>query len=211
MHGLQLILRKRRQRNAHRQVRGDEQQRGEIDRERIADERYVKDETRGEQNDRCLNETDEHVRHDLAGHHFDGAHGCREQVFHRAALAFARHCEARHHDEGHREDDAHQARNDVVLRDALGVVEVMHLDVECGGLAVQRCKRAGEVLAGYGLDQAGQRVACLAHRVRIGGVCFDKQCGPLAAQELAREIGGNVEHEQHAPLRERAAAGCVVG
>ena len=102
-----------------RQIRRDEEQRREIKRGDAADERHMKHEARREQDDRRLDEADDDVRHDLAGHHLERQHRRREQVFHRAALAFARDREARHHDQRHREDHAHQARHDVVLRDRL--------------------------------------------------------------------------------------------
>ena len=74
------------------------------------------------ENDRRLNQSDHHVRHDLAGHHFDRQHRGGEQVFHRAALAFASDREAGHHHHRHRQDHAHEARHHVVLRDGFRVV-----------------------------------------------------------------------------------------
>ena len=85
----------------------------------VAEEWNVKHIPRGQQNDRRLNEPDDDVGNDLAGHHFDrrGRHG--QQVLHRAAFALARDREPRHHHHGHGQDHAHQARHDVVLRDVV--------------------------------------------------------------------------------------------
>ena len=61
------------------------------------------------------------------------------------------------------------------------------------------------------LHQPRQRGDGGARRGGIGGVGFDQQRRALAAQQFAREIHGNVEHELHLALRERAAAGFFVG
>ncbi len=82
----------------------------QIDCDGTADKGHMKYEARGDQNDRRLNQANGHIRHDLAGHHFDGKNRRGKQIFHRAALAFARDGEAGHHHERHGENDAHAGR-----------------------------------------------------------------------------------------------------
>ena len=62
--------------------------------------------------------------------HFERPRRHGEQVFHRAALAFAGDGQAGDHDHGHREDDAHQAGHDVVLGDGFGVVERVDAQID---------------------------------------------------------------------------------
>ncbi|KAG1243950.1 hypothetical protein G6F65_022088 [Rhizopus arrhizus] len=72
-------------------VGGDEQQRCQVDRQQAAQNRHMEDEVRRQQDDGGLDQPDGDVGHDLARHHLDRPHGHRQQILHRAALAFARH------------------------------------------------------------------------------------------------------------------------
>src|SRR6185436_18677492 len=115
LHRLELVLRKRRKGDADREVGGDEEKGYDIQDGNAAHERHEEEIARREQDDARLDQPDEDVRHDLAGHHFQRLRGGSEQVLHRAALALARHGEAGHHYHGHGEDHPHQAGDDVVL------------------------------------------------------------------------------------------------
>mgnify|MGYP003937742709 CR=1 FL=1 len=91
-------------------------------------------EPRENQNDRDLDQPDQHIRHDLARHHLERIRRRRKEIFHRAALCLPRNREARHHHHRHRQDHAHQARHDVVLREALGVVAALDHQLERRGV-----------------------------------------------------------------------------
>ncbi|MNR24982.1 hypothetical protein D3C85_1420990 [compost metagenome] len=68
LHGLQLVLRQRRQRDAHGQVRRHEEQRRQVHGQQAAQDRHMKYEVRGQQDDGGLDQPDGDVGHDLAGH-----------------------------------------------------------------------------------------------------------------------------------------------
>ena len=156
-------------------------------------------------------EADGDIGHDLARHDLQRAHGRGQQVFHGAALALARHGQARHHDQRHAQDHAHQPRHRVVLGDLLFVVQAVHAHFERRLAARQVRQRAGQVFAGHGLAELRSRAHRHAGGHGVGGVGLDQQRGPLAAQQAARETGRNVQHEQHPALRQRGAPGLFVG
>ncbi|MNK40650.1 hypothetical protein D3C87_593000 [compost metagenome] len=165
---------------------------------------------RGQQDDGRLDQADGNVRHDLARHHLDRPHRHRQQVFHRAPFALARHGQPGHHHQRHRQDHAHQPRHGVVLRDLLFVVELVHAHVEGRLAARQARQRAGQVLLRHGLGQLRGRANGHAGRHGIGGVGLDQQRRAFAAQQPAREVRRYRHHEQHPALGQRRAPGFLV-
>ena len=71
-------------------LRHDEQKRQHQQQRHAADNRHVEQKFRRQQNQKYLHIADRDVRHDFADDDFARMHRRGEQVFHRAALAFAR-------------------------------------------------------------------------------------------------------------------------
>ena len=77
---------------------------------------------------------------DLAGMRRGG-----QQVFHRAALAFARDGQAGDDDHGHGQHHAHEPGHDVVLADAFGIVMRVGDQIERRRARLQAGERTGQI------------------------------------------------------------------
>ena len=152
----------------------------------LPDDRHVEEVARREQDDRRLDQPDDDVGHDLAGHHLERPRRRREQVLHRAALALARHREAGHHHHRHRQDHAHQPGHDVVLRDRLR-------GCRAGARAPRTAPARRRSGASGPVRSLRWRPTCASSRTAasaapvaagIGGVGLDQQRRALAAQQL---------------------------
>ena len=189
------------------EVRGDEDERDHEQDSKAAHHRHVEQEPRREQDQPHLHVADQDVGDDLAEHHLERARRHGEQVLHRAALALARDGQRGDHHHRHRQHDAHQARHDVVLRDRLGVVVRVDAQLDGPSLAARKRERPFEVVARGPSTRARAASRCaLLVAAGIGGVGLDEDRGPLAAQQIAREILGNVDDELHFAAREQRRA-----
>ena len=121
LHGLKLISRDVLRSIADGQVGCCEQCRERDKQPQTAYNRHPEKESRRQQNDRHLNETDSHERHYLPQHDLYRFDRHRQEIFHRAALDFAgdRECGEEHHCHG-QNDPSNRVRYELGL--ALGIV-----------------------------------------------------------------------------------------
>jgi hypothetical protein len=180
-----------------REVRHDEQKCHHQQQRQAADHRHVEQKFRRDQNQRDLHIADADIRHDFADEHFARAHRRREQIFHRAALAFARDGQRGDHHHRHRQHHAHESGHDVILRDVFGIVMLMHDQVERRGTALQFRQRPGQVAIQNRRRQRIHRGNRVTDRRRIGRVGFEEQIRFFAAQQFARKVHGNFHDELH--------------
>ena len=116
----------------------------------LPDNRHVEQKARRQQNQENLDVTDRDVGDNFADHHFAGPRRRGQQVFHRAALAFARDGQGGDDDHRHGQHDAHQAGHDVILGDVFRIVMLVHDEIERRRCALQVCQRSGEVAVQHG-------------------------------------------------------------
>ncbi len=195
LHGLELVAGDGGKGDAHGEVGGDEDQRHGQQQDQAADHRHVEEEAGADEDQPHLDVADEDVGNDLADQHLERPRGHGEQVLHRAALALAGDRQGGDHDHGHREDDAEQAGDDVVLRDRFGVVEGVDAQVNRAVRPGQESERPLEVVLQRAVEQQGQGAERVAGGGRVGGVGLDEDGGPVAAQQVAREILRDVDDE----------------
>ena len=86
-----------------------------------------------------------------------------------------------------------------------GVVELVHAHLERRRPAGERRERPGQVLAGDRRRELAHRRDRGAGGGGIGRVRLDQQRRPLAAQQLAREVGREIDDELHLAAGERGA------
>ena len=182
----------------------DEKQCDDVEQQEAPDHRHVEDKARGDEDQGDLDVAHGDVGKDLADDHLERPHRRGQEIFHRAALAFAGDGERGDDDHGHREHDAHQAGHDVILRDVLRIVLRVDLEVHGPGLALQPGERSGQVVIEHA---AGERIhggERGAGRRRIGGVRLDQHRRALAAEQPVGEIHGDVDDELHVAQLEQA-------
>jgi hypothetical protein len=178
--------------DAERQVGADEQQYDRVEQQQAAVHRHVEKPARGQEDQRHLDQPDDDVRHDLAGHHLDGRRRRREKVLESAALALAGHRQAGHEDHGHGQDHAQQTGYDVVGGEAFRVVATVDAQFDRRrGRTPQarqvRCKDLEAEILEYRDGATGGH--------RVGGVGFDQQRRALAAHQVAVEAGREGDDE----------------
>lgn len=200
LHRLQLVFGDGRERDAHREVRHDEQKRQRHQQRHAADKRHVEQEFRRQQHQRHLHIAHHDVGDDFADDDLAGMHGRGEQVFHRAALAFARDGQAGDDDHGHRQHYADEAGNDVVLADAFGIVMLVRDERERRRGRAQSRERPGEVAVDDGGGELAHRRLRETDGGRVGGVGFEEQLRLFTAQQLARKIHRHGHGKLHFPL-----------
>jgi hypothetical protein len=153
-----------------------------------------------------LHVAEEHVGQDLADHHLQRPHRRGQQVFQRAALAFARHGHGRHHHQRHRQDHAHQPRHHVVGGDAFGVVAAVQAQLEGRMAGAQRGQRAHQLM--HQRQRGSDCSAATAGPVAAGSVAsaYTASAGLFAAQQAAREVGREDQRKLHLAGLIRASA-----
>ena len=171
--------------------------------ERLPEHRHAEQQPAGQQDQRDLDVADDDVGHDLAEHDLERADRHREQVLHRAALALAGDRDRGHHHHGHGQDGADQARHDVVFGRAFGVVAAVDAQIERRARRLSAASGPVRSCASAVRFERGERCQRVAGRDRVGGVGLDQDRRPLAAQQLAREVRRNAEHELDLAAREQ--------
>ena len=202
LHRLQLVLGDGRERNAHREVSENEHQRQHQQQRHAAHHRHGEHQFGRQQNECDLDVANRDIRHDFSEQHFARMHRRGEQVFHRAALAFARDGQAGDHHHRHRQHHAHEAGHDVVLADAFGIVKLVRDQIERRRTAAQFRQRPGQIAIQHGDRQRIDRRRGKADRRRIGCVGFEQQIRFFATQQFAGKIHRHGHGELHLAFRE---------
>ncbi len=189
--------------DAHCQVGQNEDKRGGEQQCHAAEDGHAEKKVGHDQDQAELDVADQDVGRDFSDQDFERARRHGEQIFHRAALAFAGDGQAGNHDHRHGKNHAHESRHDVVLRVDLRIVERVDLQIVGAAGAVEPGERSLEVVLQRAVENSADGADRIAGGDGIGGVGLDQDRGVIAAHEIAREILRDVDDEERIAALQR--------
>ena len=157
------------------------------------DDRHVEQHHTGAYDERRLEKSDQHVRHDFAQHDLERRDRHREQALHSTTLDLTRdrqRCEDQHR---HGQNGAHQSRHDIELACACRVVARVCTDFERHLPGIRNCT----VVVQRRLQNIVQRTERGAARDRIGRVCRDQNRRMVTTTKRAFKAARHFDCEQH--------------